>query len=271
MRALHPMSALLEFQRAMRVAILGEGPDALRSFLGEHEETPWRLAVYRDTARSTLSQALALTYPAVRRLVGAEFFAGATQAFLSAQLPRSGCLNDYGAQFPELLTAFVLKHAPAADFRYLGDVARLEWAVNRALHAPDRPALALERLASLPPSSLAGVRFEPHPSLSLLYLDHPADTIWRAVLDSDDAAMAAVDLHGGPVHLLVERVGQQVRVQRLDDPAARFTQRVFAGEPLQAALGSDADSDVAPEVVEAQQATLAEHLGLGRFVDFRTD
>lgn len=256
------MPALLEFQRAMQRAIVGaEDAAALRAWIGEDEEAGWRLAVYRDTAHSTLGNALALTYPAVRRLVGADFFDGAAQAFIRAQLPHSGCLNDYGAGYPAFIAAFVARHAPAAGLSYLADVATLEWAVNQALHAPDRPALDLARLAALDEAAIATLRLIPHPSISLLFLDYPADLIWRAVLDQDDAAMAAIDLHGGPVCLLVERAEQPVRVQRLEEPTARFTQRLFAGQPLHAALE--------PQASGAQHAALAEHLTGGRIVDFQ--
>jgi hypothetical protein len=257
------MPALLEFQCAMRRAILAtqaHGSEAVRDWLGEDIEAPWRLSVYRDTARSALGNALALSYPAVRRLVGAEFFDGAAQEFIAAQLPESGCLNDYGAEFAGFLDPFMVRHAPGAALGYLTDVARLEWAVNRALHAPDRNALELSRLAALDATAMAALRLIPHPSISLLALDHPADLIWRAVLDQDEAAMRALDPRRGPVWLLVERTCQPVRVQRLEEMAGRFTQRLFAGEPLHAALE--------PELATAQQAVLAEHLSRGRIVDF---
>jgi hypothetical protein len=75
--------------------------------------------------------------------------------------------------------------------------------------------------------------------------------------------MAAIDLRSGPVWLLVERAGGTVRVQRLDLSAARFTQRLFAGEPLHAALEADA--------AQAHHAVLADHLACGRIIDFQLD
>lgn len=258
------MPALLEFQRAMRHAIAatdGAVPEALRAWIGAGEESQWRLAIYRDTSRATLGNALALSFPAVQRLVGAEFFAGAAQGFIDTQLPQGSCLNDYGAGFAAWLAGFIAQHAPAAPLAYLPDVARLEWAVNRALHAPDRAALALERLAVLDEKAMAGLRFVPHPSVSVLSLEYPADLIWRAVLEQDDAGMAAVDLRSGPVSLLVERFDGTVRVQRLAPSTARFTQRLFAGEPLHAVLE--------PDIAEPHHAELADHLGCGRMVDFQ--
>jgi len=264
------MSALLEFQRAMGGALFGAGPDAMDAWVPPGEQSAWRFAVYRDTARATLLNALTLTYPAVHRLVGPDFFAGAAQAFIAGRLPRGACLNDYGGGFADHLAGFLAAHAPDSGLAYLGDVARLEWAVSRALHAPDRPALDLGRLAALDPTALGALRLIAHPSLSLLSLDHPADRIWRAVLDQDDAAMAAVELASGPVWLLVERVdqvGRGVQVQRLAEPVGRFTARLCAGDPLHAAL----EPEAAAADAAAQHRALAEHLAAGRFVDFEFD
>jgi hypothetical protein len=139
-------------------------------------------------------------------------------------------------------------------------VAQLEWAVNRALHASDVARLDLRRLAALDPSALAHLSFSAHPALSLLRLEFPADAIWRAVLDQDDAAMAAIDLAAGPVHLLIERNAAGVQVQRQSATAWDFTARLTTGTPLSAVLADGSDGDV--------DAWLAEHLALGRFIDF---
>ena len=55
------MSVLLEFQRTMRRAIAGPEvlrPEDVRDWLGDDTEAAWRLAVYRDTARSARHCAL---------------------------------------------------------------------------------------------------------------------------------------------------------------------------------------------------------------------
>jgi hypothetical protein len=165
-------------------------------------------------------------------------------------------MNDYGAGFPGFLRGF----PPAAALAYLGDVAQLEWAVNRALHAEDAPRLDLTRLARLHESELSRVSFSAHPALSLLRLDSPADAIWRAVLDQNDAAMAAIDLSGGPVHLLIERDAAGVQVRRLDGAAWDFTAQLCAGRPLYAVLADGSHA--------AAHVWLAEHLSAGRWVQF---
>ncbi len=261
------MPALLELQRALRAQLLqdaaapGEAPspqDAcpFEPAWLEGDDGALRLAIYRNTCLTTLTNALRLSFPAVQRLVGAEFFERSARAFFRRHLPASACLNDYGADFPGFLRAF----PPATKVSYLADVAQLEWAVNRALHASDVPGLDLARLAGLDASAMSRVCFSAHPGLSLLRLEFPADAIWRAVLDQNDAAMAAIDLAGGPVQLLVERDAAGVQVRRLNTAAWDFIAQLCAGRPLHVVLDDAAAGEI--------DAWLAEHLSLGRLVDF---
>jgi hypothetical protein len=217
------------------------------------------LEIHCNTARSTLTNALSLSFPAVRKLVGEQFFESCARAFIRAHAPRGACLNDYGQQFPD----FLAQYAPAAGLGYLRDVALLEWAVNRALHAPDAAPADITALAELDAALVPLLRFVPQPALSVLHLAAPADLIWRAVLDQDDAAMAAIDLAAGPVWLLIERTRGGLEVRRMSEGAARFTQRLCAGESLQTAL------DGAALAGEALDALLADHLAAGRFTTWR--
>jgi hypothetical protein len=249
------MPTLLEVQRAMRASLVDRSDDAAAAVLAEGVGAD-RLNIYRNTVLIGLTKALRLCFLAVERLVGADFFEGAAGLFIPQHPPRAAWLDRYGADFPDFLQHF----APAATLAYLGDVARLEWAVNLALHAKDAAPLDLARLTALAPEHQASVAFVPHPSVSLVRLDHPADDIWRAVLDGGDAALAAINADAGPAHLLVERGADGVQVLRLTEPAWRFARDLVAGETIEAACAAADGVDV--------QALLAEHLADGRFVDF---
>ena len=253
------MPTLLELQTAMRHSLLDGGDPALAAVLTDALVPADRLSIYRNTSRSTLTKALRLNFPAVERLVGEDFFAAAADAFITREPPGTAWLDLYGEGFPEFLQGF----EPAATLAYLPDVARLERAVGRALHAPDREPLDIARLASIDASDQARVRFTPHPSVSLLSSPYPVDAIWRAVLARDDAAMAAIDLGAGAVHLLIERRSDEVEIKRLDEPRWRFAEALFSGETLSAALGACSDPDAT--------AWLAEHLAAGHFTSFRLE
>jgi hypothetical protein len=249
-------SALLDIQRAVRAWLVahddaGISPHIVASGLRPAE----RLEVYRNTCASVLVNALRLSYPAVHKLVGAEFFEGAARLFIAGHPPASACLDDYGDAFPEFLGGF----GPATSLPYLPEVARLEFAVCRALHAQDAEALDARCLARV--AQAERVRFVPHLSVTLLEATQPADLIWRAVLNGDDAALAAIDLASGTVRLLVERRASGVEVARLSEPEWRFAAALFAGTPLHDAIGECPDFDAA--------RALAAHLSAGRFVAFR--
>jgi hypothetical protein len=246
---------LLEVQRALRASLVDREDAAAAALLAERYDAEL-LAIYHNTFVCAATKALQLSYPAVQRLVGEDFFAGAAGIFIARDPPRTAWLDDYGAEFPAFLTAF----RPAADLAYLPDVARLEWAVRRALHAPDRVPLVLVELGRVAPADQGRVCLEPHRSVTLLRTQTPADVIWRAVLERDDAALAGLDFAGGPAHLLVERRPAGVEVARLDPFEWSFAAALCAGRPLAAALDAAAGIDAT--------AQLAAHLAAGRFVGF---
>jgi len=252
-----PAPSLLELQRAVRRSVVaGDDTEAATHVVADGIEPAARLGIYRNTFASVLTNALRLSYPAVHRLVAAECFEGAARLFMDEQPPRCADLDQYGAGFPEFLARF----PPVAGLGYLPGVARLEWAVNRALHAQDAEPLDIALLAPLTEEEQARVRFAPHPGLGLVHADHPADAIWRAVLDQDDAALASIDPASGPVWLLVHRAETGVDVSRLSEGAWCFTSALHAGHPLHRALEEARCTDA--------QAVLAKHLAAGRFVDF---
>jgi hypothetical protein len=247
--------ALLELQRAVRASLVAhDDTEMARHVIASGFEATERLDVYRNTFTSALVNALRLSYPAVHKLVGAEFFEAAARAFIPVHPPASAYLDDYGRAFPDFLAAF----EPASSLSYLPDVARLEWAVCRALHAQDAEALAPRCLAGV--SGAERARFVPHPSVTLLHARYPVDSIWRAVLASDDAALGAIDLASGPAWLLVERRQSGVEVARLPEAEWGFAKALFAARPLHAAIAECPDVDAA--------RALAAHLAAGRFVAY---
>jgi hypothetical protein len=215
-----------------------------------------RLRIYRNTAFSVLTDALRLVYPAVDRLVGAEFFDGAAAVFIRRHPPRDAYLGNYGAEFADFLAGF----QPAAGVAYLPDVARFEWALSVAANAPDVPPVNPAALSALDPVHHGAVRFTPHGSVSLLQLRYPADSITDAVMARDDAAMAAIELGSGPIWLVVHRGPDGVEARRLSEGEWRFTEQLCANWMLAAAITAFDDVDVKP--------LLADHLARGRFAGF---
>lgn len=240
------MSSLLELQRDFRAALLAGTGAALPTVIGGTLDATARVSIYRNNVLGNLTGALRLTFPAVERLVGADFFAGAAVRFISATLRVSADLYEYGAAFPAFLAAF----EPARGIAYLADVARLEWAVSQALHAPFVPALTARALLGIPGSWQADLRFTPHPSLSLLALAHPAKAIWTAVLNEDAEARAAglatIDIAAAGDVLAVLRGSDGLALLTLSPIAYGLACALAEGRPLADALDLVPPEDAAP-------------------------
>jgi len=240
------MPSLLELQRDLRSALLADTDAPPSTVMGGPIDAAARVRVYRNNVVGNLTKALRLTFPAVERLVGADFFAGAAAHFISATPPRTADLYEYGSAFPTFLATF----EPARGIAYLADVARLEWAVNLALHAPFVPAVTADTLLDIPESQQADLRFTPHPSLSLLTLGYPTKAIWEAVLDEDAdtraSSLAAIDVTVGGEVLAVLRGSNGLTFLQLSPKAHGFACAVTDGQCLADALVLVPPEDAAP-------------------------
>jgi len=264
------MPSLAELQAAMRAYVLDEpgSPSILPVWcLGDEAMAAARLATYQSTCNGTLVNALRLSYPAVRRVLGAEYFDAVAAQFVRREPPTSACLNDYGARFAQ----FAAGQPATGSLFYLEDLARLDWAVNTALHAPAVPGLLPERLMAMEPDMLARVCFRAHPGVSVLSVRYAVERIWKAVLENDERDMRQISLASGEGWLLVERDAQlAVQVRRLPETVGRLSARLLAGDPLHCVLETivkDGPDGGASEPTLPQRV-LADHLVAGRFVDF---
>jgi hypothetical protein len=218
------MPALPELQKSFLDAIVSGDPSCLADAVIGNGFTPaQRIQVYRNNTFITLTEALAATYPAIVRLVDRSFFNFAAARFIPGNLPERPCLFEYGGGFGDFLAGF----APVADYPYLPDVARLEWAVNTAWNAPARAPLAFEALARAATAAGETLRL----GLDALYLasEWNVDEIWHANRGEADAETTPVST---PVRLQIRRGGPGVIVERLDAATWSLRQHLARGETL---------------------------------------
>jgi hypothetical protein len=224
------MPALLDLQRSFLGAIVNGDPSSLAvAVAGDGLTAAQRVQVYRNNTFITLTEALAATYPAIVRLVDRSFFSFAAAQFIAGNLPHRPCLFEYGDGFADFLAGF----APVADYPFLPDVARLEWAVNTAWNAPARTPLTFEALAGAATSAGEALRL----SLDALYLasDWNVDEIWQANRGETDAHTLPI---GQPVRLQIRRSGPGVMIERLDFATWSLRHHLAQGETLGAAAAA---------------------------------
>ena len=220
-------------------------PDAVGKRNGEQVKR--RFDIYRNNVVVGMTEALRATFPAVDKLVGAEFFAASARIYIDQDPPRSPLLFRYGESFGDFLDGF----PPAASTPYLGDVARLEWARLEAYHARDCEPLAIDALSAYLDAGddgapdVGSLRMALHPSLALIESCWPVVALWAAstgIADGADVDMKQAE------QALVIRPSRIVETRVLPLGSFAFMTTLRDGGTLQqaatAAEEADADFDL---------------------------
>lgn len=202
------MPPLHELQRVFAAAMIeGKGLPATTSMRGG---PVWRsLALYRRLIRNNYVQALRITYPALRRLIGGRYFNTFARGYLKRYPSKSGDLFGYGRHFPLFLLQL---ESP----RLLVELARLEWACHEISQAAERPGVTLgwfEGLAAVDP---ACVKVHLQPTARLLRFSSPVHVVWQA-LQAESLAVAEIGwpLPEEEAYLLLTRAEGKIRVAEL--------------------------------------------------------
>jgi hypothetical protein len=190
-----------------------------------------RYAVYRNNVTVSLIDALAVTFPAVARIAGEDFFRAMARSFIRAHPPTSPLLFEYGEHFAD----FVGSYDYAADMPWLPDVARIERAWLDAYHSADAAPLAPTALASLVPDRLAAAAWTPHPATRIVRSRFPAVTIFA--VNRAPGPVGPIESYE-PEDALVTRPQLEVEVRRLPPGGAIFLTRLAEGAPLPEAAGA---------------------------------
>jgi uncharacterized protein (UPF0276 family) len=254
--------AITGYQQAFATALFEPRSAApalarLKGEAGEH-----RLALYRGNLTSTWDKTLSAAYPVLRQLVGDEFFSALSRAYGMAHPSRDADLNLFGGSFASFLEGF--EHV--ADYPYLPDMARLEWALHRAHFAADARALEAAELGALTPEQLEAARFTLAPACCLLSSKWAVAALWQA-----HQAGSGVDFPSdmaAPGFALAARPRWKAELVPLSQ-AAHAALEVLAqggrfGAALDAAFEFDENFDVATHLREWLAWSLLTELRIGQ-------
>jgi hypothetical protein len=230
------MPSLLEVQSLMARVIVARGIadpadlERLGGIVADRGLAPSRrLAIHANNVRHSLVAALAATFPVVRDLVDARFFDYAAATFVESHPMRAPCLAEYGAGFPNFLADF----PPCRALPYLADVARFEWAIDRALTAADGCATDPRLLASAV-ADADGLRLEFLPCYRLLVASWPVDRIHKA--HRGPAGMGDLRIAPEAVRLEIWRQDNEVMFRRLDDASFALRRSLADGMTMTASI-----------------------------------
>jgi hypothetical protein len=188
-----------------------------------------RFAVYRNNVAVSLTEALEVAFPVVRKLVGDEFFRAMAGVYLRKHPPKSPLMMFYGDAMPQFLGRF----APAKTIGYLPDIARLELALRHAYHAADARPVDAQVLSALAPDALMGVKLRIAPATCTISSAYPIAAIYRTNTQ-DNAPKPVMQAEA----VLITRAGFDPEIHTINAAAAACVSALQDGQTLGQAMAT---------------------------------
>jgi hypothetical protein len=196
------MMSLRALQEAFQDRILG-GRAAIEAQLAASDaaDFPDRLRVYTQGYGSRLVEALGITYPALKSVLGEAEFERAMQSYITSVPSHVYSVRRYGERVAE----FVAHGRAEPSARVLSDLARWEWTLAEVFDAPDDAPAGAAQIAGLSAEAWADVSFVLRSSLRRTATMSNAVDWWRS-LEDPDSTPEALESHE-PVDWLLWRRG----------------------------------------------------------------
>jgi hypothetical protein len=193
------VSGLARVQRDFQDYLLRGDPAVEQHVVGTGRvPVATRLAIYAGAYRSRLGEALESNYPALAKLLGADFEKLANDYVTAHDSPYFS-IRYYGDALPQ----FLATHEDYALAPVLTELAQWEWAMTSVFDAADAAPLDHAALGRIPPQEWAQLRFGWHPSVHRLSLSWNVPQLWQAL--TADGERPAAALSAAPVPWLLWR------------------------------------------------------------------
>lgn len=232
--------SLLTLQAAFRAEIAAADDAALPSSRGPSSLGPSSLGmeIYRNAYRARLLSALEVSFERTRRWAGQDAFTAAGRHYVLTRPPRSWTLDDYGADFPDLLETLFPADPEVAE------LAAMEWSMQQAFAAPDAPTLDPAALAAAhDEADWDRMGFVMAAGYGQRPATHDLPAFWDALSGPDPIARGPVRL-AEEAHLIVWRSGLSPRHRLADADEAQALDAIARG----ATLGDLAETPATPHL-----------------------
>lgn len=223
------VTPLQEAQTTMQNAILlGAGIDSkpdewIRSKI---EFAPKdQLAVYVNAYRYRLYDVTAEDYPVLKFAIGEDAFDVLLKDFVNTAQSEHFSIAYYAALLPEYMKQ-------RGENPFAVEIAILENAISQLADYPETTALTPEHLAGLDPERFMEMCLHPRAALQLFAFEYPVNAFYRAMKEEQSPAIPEPQ----KIYLAVFRHEDVVWRMELAENEYHLLQKIFAGEPIGAAL-----------------------------------
>lgn len=161
---------------------------------GHAPDTQKALNIYHNNFIENGIRALAITFPSVEGLIGADSFRILAKHYLIDEPKTQFDWGDYGESFSE----YIDEQEALAEYPFLGEAAELDWLIHLIQRKGDIEFRA-QTFAKLETNDSADLRFVPAPGLTLMLSWFPVVDLHQLVhdpyLQSDEGVLALSLIH----------------------------------------------------------------------------
>ncbi len=214
------------------------------AILGQGELSPPGLEVYCNAYRLRVIEALAADYPVLARWLGQDQFARLACDYVAAYPSGHFSIRWIGRRLPDFL-----HHTGPPEWE---EMAAFEWALSLAFDCLDTVPIEPDVLTAIPAQNWPQLRFQLHPSLSLLALHTPVPRVWKALQAQEvppDCPHSSTS-----VNWMVWRRGLQLFFRSLGDAEAQTLRMLWEGSEFAEICVALSDRDL-PTDIAHQVAT----------------
>jgi len=218
------------YQQQFINCLLSPGQEILQNiFMGNPQSLDSRFSIYRNNVIVGLINALEDKFPVCLRLLGDDNFRQLAKEYIGDNLPSSPVMFEYGKSFSKYISSNdVIKYAP-----YLPDVAKLEYNIGEAYHAPNSPFITLSDFEEIGASKLFNSRVTLHPSVSCFHTNYPIVEIWKT--NSYDQEVKSITILNAE-DVLVSRPSFDIMIESLPVGAVSFIKQLSDGKSMSEAV-----------------------------------
>ncbi len=179
---------LHDWQSALQASIVDPQQDRahLRTWLQAGlADVDTQLDIYANAYVMRLIEALRSNYPATHQVLGDDDF----EVMAKRYVDRYPSVHPSIRWFGDSLPAFLQDQPPYSRVPVLSELASFEWAIRHTIDAADADRLTVEALLSIPAHTWGDLRFDLHPSVTLLALQWNAPQLWRALTGGENSTL----------------------------------------------------------------------------------
>ncbi len=138
-----------------------------------------RFGVYRSNARYLHVSVLISVFPVCEKILGNENFKQIAKKYFNDNPSCSPDLNEYGEYFPSYLYGLIMQRAELEEYKYLVDLAQLEWNRQKAYFCDDAVDLDMTVFQQSCERMGGEIVFSLQPGISILETQFPIVALWE--------------------------------------------------------------------------------------------